>query len=111
MGSILIVAEVQNGAIREASLELAAFAQKVAGESGQDVNALVMGKGIDGLAGDFGNKGGGKVYVADGDAFENYNAETAAAAVKAAKSDMGSVSGSTIMAISLSFSAMVPSIP
>ena len=89
MGSILIVAEIQNGEIREASLELAAFAQKVAGESGQEVNSLVMGKGVDGLAGEFGNKGGGKVYVADGDAFENYNAESAAAAIKAAVAASG----------------------
>ena len=89
MGSILIVTEIQNGVIREASGELAAFAQKVAGESGQEVNSLVMGKGVDGLAGDFGNKGGGKVYVADGDAFENYNAESAAAAIKAAVSASG----------------------
>jgi electron transfer flavoprotein alpha subunit len=89
MGSILIVTEIQNGAIREASGELAAFAQQVAGETGQEVNSLVMGKGIEGLASDFGNKGGGKVYMADGDAFENYNAETAAAAIKAAVAASG----------------------
>ena len=40
MGSILIVTEIQKGAIREASLELAAFAQKLAGESGQEVSCV-----------------------------------------------------------------------
>ena len=39
MGSILIVTEIQGGAIREASYELAAFAQEVAGASGRDVAA------------------------------------------------------------------------
>ena len=50
MGSILIVAEIQNGQIREASYELAAFAQKLGGASGRDVHSLVCGKGVDAQA-------------------------------------------------------------
>lgn len=84
MGSILIVAEIQNGQIREASYELAGIAQKVAGETGRDVKGLVMGQGIDGLAEEFSKKGGGGVYAADHELLANYNAETAAAAIHAA---------------------------
>ena len=50
MGSILIVAEIQNGQLREASYELVGFAQDVASASGRDVASLVMGKDASGLA-------------------------------------------------------------
>jgi len=84
MGSILIVAEIQAGQIREASYELASFAQKVAGESGREVASLVMGKDVSALAEELAGRGGGNVHVADGAAFENYNAELASAAIQAA---------------------------
>ena len=84
MGSILIVTEIQKGQIREASYELAAFAQKVAGASGRDVASLVMGQDIEGQAEEFSKKGGGKVYAADHELLANYAAETAAAAIRAA---------------------------
>jgi electron transfer flavoprotein alpha subunit len=84
VGSILIVTEIQKGQIREASYELAAFAQKVAGASGRDVASLVMGQGAEGQAEDFSKKGGGKVYLADHELLANYSAETASAAIRAA---------------------------
>ena len=43
MGSILIVAEIQRGKIREASYELASIAQSL---EGREVKSLVMGKDI-----------------------------------------------------------------
>jgi electron transfer flavoprotein alpha subunit len=84
MGSILIVTELQNGQIREASFELAAFAQEIASASGRDVKSLVMGKDVSALADEFASKGGGTVYLAEHDALENYGAEAAGAAIKAA---------------------------
>ena len=45
MGTILVVAEIQGGKIREASFELASFAQKIAAASNRTVASLVMGKG------------------------------------------------------------------
>jgi electron transfer flavoprotein alpha subunit len=80
MGSTLIVVEIQNGQIREASYELAAFANALGG----DVHSLVTGKGADALADEFSKKGGGTVHLVDGDVFENHNAEAMTAAVKAA---------------------------
>jgi len=84
MPSILIVTEIQNGKIREASFELASIAQKVSGESGREVKSLIMGKGVDALAEQFSQKGGGEVYAADHDLLENHNAEARVAAIRAA---------------------------
>jgi electron transfer flavoprotein alpha subunit len=84
MGSILIVTEVQGGQIREASYELAAFAQKVGGASGREVHSLVYGQGVEALADAFSKKGGGTVHLAESEQLANHNAEAANAAIKAA---------------------------
>jgi electron transfer flavoprotein alpha subunit len=89
MGSILIVAEIQAGKIREASFELASFAQKVAGASGRSVASLVMGQSVGAQADELAKRGGGKVYVAEHELLANYNAESAAAAIKAAAAASG----------------------
>ncbi len=81
MGSILIVAEIQKGTIREASYELAAFASKL---GGREVTSLVIGSGVAGEAESFAKKGGGKVYVADDAALGDYNVDGYAAAIEAA---------------------------
>ena len=80
MSTILVVAEIQNGAVREASFELLAFAQKLEG----DVKSLVIGQDVGGLAEDFAKKGGGTTYVADDAALANYNVDGYAAAIRAA---------------------------
>jgi len=84
MGNILIVAEIQKGQLREATLELASFAQKVAGGSGREVHSLVAGKGIEALADEFSKKGGGTVHVVESENLEHHNAEAAITAIKAA---------------------------
>jgi len=45
MGSILVVAEVQKGKVREASYELVSFARKIGAATGREVKSLVMGQG------------------------------------------------------------------
>jgi electron transfer flavoprotein alpha subunit len=82
MGAILIVAEIQNGSIREASYELASFAQKVAG--GRDVKSLVIGSGVAAEAEAFAKRGGGEVLTADADALANYNVDGWSKAIRAA---------------------------
>ena len=47
MGTILVVAEIQKGAIRDASYELVAAAR---GIEGAEVNGLVIGSGVGDLA-------------------------------------------------------------
>jgi len=85
MGSILVVAEIQKGTIREASYELVSFAKKLGG----DVRSLVIGSGIAGEAEAFAKRGGGKVYVADDPALANYNVDGWARAIRAAADAAG----------------------
>ena len=84
MGSILIVAEIQAGQIRESSFELAAYAQKIAAATGREITSVVLGKDVAGLAEAFAQKGGGKVFVADDELLANYCVESASAAIRAA---------------------------
>ena len=46
MGTILVVAEISKGAIREASYELVAIARSLAEAGGHQVNGLVIGSGV-----------------------------------------------------------------
>ncbi|MCL4684569.1 electron transfer flavoprotein subunit alpha/FixB family protein [Myxococcota bacterium] len=84
MGSILVVAEIQKGKVREASYELVSFARKVGEATGREVKSLVLGQGVSGLAEELSKKGGGEVFAADDAALANYNAGGHFAAVKAA---------------------------
>jgi electron transfer flavoprotein alpha subunit len=84
MGSILIVTELQNGSIREASYELASLARKLGEASGREVKSLVIGSGVADAASEFASKGGGETLVADGDGFANYNVDAYNKAIRAA---------------------------
>jgi electron transfer flavoprotein alpha subunit len=84
MGTILVVAEISKGAIREASYELVAIARELASAGGHQVNGLVIGSGVGDLAKTFASKGAGKTYVVDSAAAANYNPEVYGKAIKAA---------------------------
>ncbi len=84
MGSILLVAEVQGGKLREASFELLSFARKIAGASGRTLASLVPGSGIGAAAEEFAKKGGGSVYAADHALLAQYNVEAFEKVVRAA---------------------------
>lgn len=81
MSTILIVTEIQNGALRESSYELAAIADKI---DGATVKSLVLGSGVEALAQEFASKGGGDTYLADHEALANYSVEAYATAIRAA---------------------------
>ncbi len=83
MPTLLIVSEIQNGKVREATYEIAALGQKLAG-SGYEVKSLVLGKDASAHAEDLSKKGGGEVYLADAPELENYNADAHAKAIRAA---------------------------
>jgi electron transfer flavoprotein alpha subunit len=89
MSSILVVTEIANGAIRDASLELVGFARGVAEASGREVKSLVIGAGVDDLASDFAGKGGGETYVVDNNAMANYNVDGYSKAIRAAAEAAG----------------------
>ena len=75
MGNILIVTEIQNGKIREASYELATLAAGLSSAGGREVKSLVIGSGVGDEATAFAAKGGGEVFVADDAALADYNVD------------------------------------
>jgi electron transfer flavoprotein alpha subunit len=96
MGKTLIVGEVHNGAVREATLELIALARKLGG----DIVSLVAGSGVAGAAEELAKKGGGKVLCADSPALANYGPDTFAEvigrAIKAEAPDLVLFSNSSV---------------
>jgi electron transfer flavoprotein alpha subunit len=80
MGKTLIVGEIQEGALRAATLELVTFARKLGGE----VVSLLLGSGIGARAEELAKKGGGKVLCGDDAAYASYSADVWAKAIRAA---------------------------
>ena len=78
---VMIVAEQRDGALRKISLELAATARKLADQSGDEVSAILLGSGIEGLAAQLGKYGVDKVFVGDSPAMEPYITEAHAVVV------------------------------
>jgi len=84
MGSILIVAEVQSGKVKEATLELVSFATRLSQASGREVNSIVLGSGVEAAAQELSAKGGGAVLLADHESLANYSVDAHDKAVRAA---------------------------
>ena len=78
---VWIVAEQRYGAFRKISFELASTARKLADELGEEVAAVLLGSGVEGLAGELGKYGVDKVYVADDARLEPYTTDAHAAVV------------------------------
>lgn len=64
-----VVVDQRDGKIRKVSLELISKAA----DFGDEVAAVIIGQGIEGLAADCGKAGADKVYVADDAKFAQYN--------------------------------------
>ena len=60
---VWIIAEQRDGALRKISMELASTARKLADALGDEVSAVLLGSGIEGLAAQLGKYGVDKVYV------------------------------------------------
>jgi len=82
MGCILIVAEIQKGAIRESSYELATLARQVGG--GREVKSVVIGSGVADQAEAFAKRGGGEVLLVDAPELANYNVDGWSRAIRGA---------------------------
>ena len=78
---VWIVAEQREGAFRKISFELASAARKLADELGDEVCAVLVGSGVEGIAGELGKYGVDKVFVADNPVFEPYTTDAHATAV------------------------------
>ena len=84
MGNVLVVAEIQNGKVREASYELVSVARALADASGRDVKSLVIGSGIGDEAAALASKGGGETFAADDAGLANYNVDAWNRAIRTA---------------------------
>jgi electron transfer flavoprotein alpha subunit len=73
---VCVIAEFREGAFRRVSFEIASEGRRIADELGEPLVALALGEGIGKLAGDLGNYGVEKVYVADNPNLKDYLAET-----------------------------------
>jgi len=89
MGTILIVAEIAKGKLRDASLELATVAQKAAEAGGHQVKGLVIGSGVGDIASAFASKGAGDTLVVDKPEAANYNVDVWNKAIRAAVDSTG----------------------
>ncbi|HVO67473.1 MAG TPA: electron transfer flavoprotein subunit alpha/FixB family protein [Syntrophales bacterium] len=78
---VWIVAEQRYGAFRKISFELASTARKLADQLGEEVGAILLGSGIEGLAGELGKYGVDKVYVADNAQLEPYTTDAHSTAI------------------------------
>jgi len=78
---VWLVAEQRDGALRKVSFEVASTARSLADELGEEVCAILLGCGIEGIAGELGKYGVDKVFVADDVVFEQYTTDAYSAAV------------------------------
>lgn len=81
---VLIVAEHRDGKLRKISLELLGLGKKLSGDLGGGLSAVLIGKGVEGLASELGKYGAEKVFVCESDALDSYSPDGYAAAVAAA---------------------------
>jgi len=78
---VWIVAEQRDGALRKVSFEIASAARKLADGLGDEVCAVLVGSGVEGLAPELAKYGVDKVYVADDAVFADYTTDAYSAAV------------------------------
>jgi electron transfer flavoprotein alpha subunit len=78
---VWIIAEQRDGALRKITFELASTARKLADELGDEVGAVLLGSGVEGIAGQLGKYGVDTVYVADNAALEPYTTDAHSAAI------------------------------
>ncbi|HAA09702.1 MAG: electron transfer flavoprotein subunit alpha/FixB family protein [Syntrophomonadaceae bacterium] len=69
MAGTWVFVEQRDGNVRKVTYEMISKAKTF----GDEVSAVVFGKGVEGLAADFAKYGADKVYVVEGDVFANYN--------------------------------------
>lgn len=72
---IWVFAEQRNGQIKKVTYELLSAGRKVADSQGEELCAVLIGKGVAGLAAPLGEYGADKVYLAESDTLENYTTD------------------------------------
>ncbi len=70
---IWVIAEQKEGKLKKVSLEMLSKAKEMAG--GEEVTALLLGSGVEGLAAEMGPNGADKVLVFDADILKDYTTD------------------------------------
>ncbi len=73
--NILVITEHRDGLFRKVSLEVLSEGKRMAQALGTGLTAIIMGKGVESLAGEAEKYGADKILVADADALREYTAE------------------------------------
>jgi electron transfer flavoprotein alpha subunit len=73
--NVLVVAEQIQGVFRKVTFEALSAGVKLAAQTGGELQALVLGSGIDGLAADLKDYGAAKIMVADDAALADFTTE------------------------------------
>lgn len=72
---IWVFAEQREGKIKNVTFELLSASRKIADQTGEELCAVLFGKGVSGLAGALGEYGADKVYLADDDKLAQYTTD------------------------------------
>ena len=80
-GAIWIFAEHKDGKLKKTAFELLSAGLKLKEKAGVELEAVLVGSGVEGLAAELGHYGASKVYVCDAPVFANYSVEGYAKAV------------------------------
>ena len=72
---ILVLAEQRNGAFRKVAFEAVSEGRRLADGMNTDLTAVVIGSGIENIAGELGKYGADNVLAADDAALEDYNTD------------------------------------
>ena len=81
--NVFVIAEQRDGKIMKVSYELIGKARELANDLGQDVVAVLMGSGVEAVAGDLAKAGADKVIVVDDPMLAEYVTEPYAKATTA----------------------------
>ncbi len=76
MSSVLLVAEHQKQKLKNATLNALTFARQMAEKHGAQLNLLVIGNGVAGVADQLKPYGADVIYLVDDPSLANYTAET-----------------------------------
>ena len=72
---VLVFAEQVHGSFRKIAYEAVSEARRLADTLGERVTAVVLGSGVDGIAGEFGKYGADKILVGDDPALADYTTD------------------------------------
>ncbi|MGD2205908.1 MAG: electron transfer flavoprotein subunit alpha/FixB family protein [Anaerolineae bacterium] len=73
--NVLVFAEQRDGALKKVAFEMLGTGAELAAQLGGNVEAVLLGSGLDGLPDTLAQYGATKVYVADDDSLANYSGE------------------------------------